>query len=1125
MVARSITRSPVALLFRLYTMYQPGGESEKAYILQYLVTPPKAQTAVQMVATLRQWERMLLRADNLSIAKPDPSLLVRGLNALVGDVWAKDRDVTFRTQLVKSRLGVDVSPTWVYDDGTRATANATNFTHDYGCLEIPYEFGFFGNFCLFGLQRQLDELKLKVQLIFYDNLVTVRRWHLRPECCEISWKKGNFKVVHPVWRELRTTIRGGCPELAQEQAARLVNEIEDKKLKELKDGVSLLKAKLEHLVHEEKLPWTTYVERYLEGGLAKDLWKALQGSFMKFLYEHMLYPLCKGTRRRMNHLKDLPFPRRLRKRMLDSTRWVVHLPVHRDEEQPKAEEYGPDAVVVNVPGDLLTKAYVPLLWGAATDNANGKGISLVCGWKISETYDKNGVTGMRESELNLGKFGEGTKDQSLLGWPTALKLKLAKAVRESSFEAAKMKYLLVAKFTIPESYVTGEFEPTGSDPLDEEVGSKDLFDEEDKVSGGDDGHTDGSGGDDRDPGEAIVEGEPVDAEEDSEEADTGAGVGPIPLDIQAPKATYLLFAEPLLNDKGPTIASAIQSIVLYLQKRRCRIGGEGAQATDEKDFVDVWIGETLLACGCQGSGVDAEGKGAETGSQDDCLVKKRRYAASGALIRLEFEERWSEGLYLGLSDEVADGHLVYVDGTFTHTRSVRDKAKLVDAKEHQPDEDQEMPVLEVIVEIGVLVWQSLSTIQIMNLTKIIHVVTRRGSPEKPMIVHMQGQGRSPPKAWASGVYRHGGVLGVRNSTKDYPLATKVVNWFIQEKLGEHACWSTFSMHRNLNVKKHRDSHNARDKASYLIPISDFKDGGLWVQLKTGEEVKEEDVVILDGDRGNEGGEVQEPQQVEVELEPREAVLHIRMTVQEWNVTSARHGPDHFIEGMVERWKQINLEVDDLNSVIPAVIMKDIERDWAQEPRLILVDDQGEELHLGRMLGMSTIRVPNFEPGGMSSDWLKVCKVHNAVMNVEEVIVLWIHRRIALHPVESDEPRADGGDPPVPEMDFRGGIPRLAMMCARDVNDLMKFVEVAEGETSEEDDVRMMKATPENIYTPNIEDIVSKVSPESPLKVTHTVDPREVLPVVDVWVPAMEAELAALDKMAAIKGARVQKHIA
>ena len=111
MVARAITRSPVALLFRLCTMYQPGGESEKAYILQYLVSPPKAQTANDLVAVLRQRERLLLRADNLNIAKPDPSLLVRGLNSLVSELWAKDKDVAFMTQLVKS-MGVDVSPTW-----------------------------------------------------------------------------------------------------------------------------------------------------------------------------------------------------------------------------------------------------------------------------------------------------------------------------------------------------------------------------------------------------------------------------------------------------------------------------------------------------------------------------------------------------------------------------------------------------------------------------------------------------------------------------------------------------------------------------------------------------------------------------------------------------------------------------------------------------------------------------------------------------------------------------------------------------------------------------------------------------------------------------------------------------
>ena len=659
------------------------------------------------------------------------------------------------------------------------------------------------------------------------------------------------------------------------------------------------------------------------------------------------------------------------------------------------------------------------------------------------------------------------------------------------------------------------------------------------------------------------------------------------------------------------------------------------------------------------------------------LVKKRRYAASGALIRLEFEERWSEGLYLGLSDQVADGHLVYVDGTFTHTRSVRDKSKLVDAGEHQQDEDQEMPVLEDGQDpparrlrihgksapriaaigsdpddVGDLSGRGHSpdlehheggpkgrghspdhgdlSSGVENSRAVCapwaavwngNLVTERYEDELPsdyeesspriavlehnpdhesdeggdqtcdpevyaqsvlkqalkidesVVEHLfellpnQRISRKiddcehaglPPKAWASGVYRHGGVLGVRNSTKDYPLATKVVNSSIQEKLGEQACWSTFSIHRNLNVKKHRDSHNARDKDSYLIPISDFKDGGLWVQLKADEEAEKEDVVILEGERGfvksfqseegnkqvipfdprrwhatrqwsgnrlvlavynvrglekfkgldreiverlgfqlcqetstveapkickllgSEGDEVQEPQQVDVELEPREAVLHIRLTIQEWNVTSARYGPDHYIQGMAERWEQINLEVEDLSSAIPAVIVKDIGRDWAQDTSLYLVDDQGEELHLGSMLGISTIRVPNFEPGEMSSDWLKVCKIHNAVRDVEEVIVLWVHRRIALRPVESDEPRTDGGNPPVPGMDFRGGIPRLAMMCVRDVNDLMKFVEVAEGETSGEEDVRMMKASPENIYTPNIENIISKVSPESPL---------------------------------------------
>ena len=89
-------------------------------------------------------------------------------------------------------------------------------------------------------------------------------------------------------------------------------------------------------------------------------------------------------------------------------------------------------------------------------------------------------------------------------------------------------------------------------------------------------------------------------------------------------------------------------------------------------------------------------------------------------------------------------------------------------------------------------------------------------------------------------------------------------------------------------------------------------------------------------------------------------------------------------------------------------------------------------------------------------------------------------------------------------------------CEKETEETLWFVEVSEEELAEEGEARMMKATQETLYTPNIEDLLATVSPENPLKVTHTVDPREVLPVVENWVPAMKAELNSLEQMPAIK---------
>ncbi|CAE7586293.1 unnamed protein product [Symbiodinium sp. CCMP2456] len=1144
MVARAITRSPVALLFRLYTMYQPGGESEKAYILQYLVTPPKAQTAAEMVSVLRQRERMLLRADNLNIAKPDPSLLVRGLNSLVAELWAKDRDVTFRTQLVKSRLGVDVSPTWEtalqlhqhlraeaenlvnglpttpktgVGDGQRdaklrpmqtgtpapsrppsttptPTGTTTQggvaaekkckwFTEPGGCrrgASCKFVHSFEGiskkNRCYtcgaeghvssacptkadngdmrpdgWSGSGEIYDCRARTSAIASDVTYTAVFDELGFNygvvdyfyaCCEISWKRGVFKVIHPVWGELRTSSRGGCPELAQEQAAKLVNDIETKKLNEFKEGVSMLKSKLEHLAHEEKLPWTGYVMRYLVSGQARDLWKALQGSFMKFLPERLLDPVCRGVRldAGWDHLKSLPFPRRMRKRMLESRKWIVHVPGHRDDVPLKPEAYGEDAVLVTISGELPLPVYEDLLCGAATGRIaavvgstpgtsmckeeqslrTAKVLGLYVVGRLARSTSRTGFLwsvpksgGEDYVSRLLKEFSEAASmDQhdvsrgSSEGQPKIAMMVVTNYHVRSTFEldiirpdeiaysallmvqqdnwrrskcswkkAAKMKYLLVAKFTLPKSYVTGEFEPTGTDPPDEELGHKDLFDEEDRG----DGHdvpTDDLVGDSRD--EAF----------EADPCDDGGGVGDIPLDvkppengvpmdIEAPEATYLLFAEPLLNDKGTSIASAIQSIVLYLQSLNIpvlRFHSDRAAQLTSRPLVQ-WLHQQAIRTSTSTPGVPQENGAAESAVKElklstrkilstsgldkgfwpvaakaaastqrarvlrqvsrmmtsfgaKVLVKKRRYAASGALITLEFDERWSEGSYLGLSDQVANGHLVYVDGIFTHTRSVRDKAKLVDAAEDYLKDDagtlefegdaepplrkrrihgkssprvavldgefglelcdDEIPsdyeedfdaaktpreqVQDVRPRVAVLsqpmnsgpydddvqsdqedlqnpedyakeIIYSEEDVTEEVIEKLFELLPNQRLPRQ---TEDHGSEGLPPKAWASGVYRHGGVLGVRNSSKEFPYATRLVNQFIRTVLGESVTWSTFSLHRNLSVKRHRDSHNARDELSYLIPISDFRQGGLWIQADIGEAVGDDEVTIVDG---------------------------------------------------------------------------------------------------------------------------------------------------------------------------------------------------------------------------------------------------------------------------------------
>ena len=112
MVQRRSTGSVSSLLFRLLTLYQPGGQQEKVTLLQSLQQPKSEQNAVDAVKSLRAWARWLRRCKELEVAAPDPSLLMRGLSLITRAVLEREPEVSFRTSLVRSHLQVDTKPSY-----------------------------------------------------------------------------------------------------------------------------------------------------------------------------------------------------------------------------------------------------------------------------------------------------------------------------------------------------------------------------------------------------------------------------------------------------------------------------------------------------------------------------------------------------------------------------------------------------------------------------------------------------------------------------------------------------------------------------------------------------------------------------------------------------------------------------------------------------------------------------------------------------------------------------------------------------------------------------------------------------------------------------------------------------
>ena len=100
-----------ALLYRLHVLYAPGSTAERAAILRYLEGTSAGTNLSETVTALRKWRRHLQRASEMSVAIPDASLLLRGIENIAGKAIDSNQEVKFRLALYRNQLQLQYRPT------------------------------------------------------------------------------------------------------------------------------------------------------------------------------------------------------------------------------------------------------------------------------------------------------------------------------------------------------------------------------------------------------------------------------------------------------------------------------------------------------------------------------------------------------------------------------------------------------------------------------------------------------------------------------------------------------------------------------------------------------------------------------------------------------------------------------------------------------------------------------------------------------------------------------------------------------------------------------------------------------------------------------------------------------
>ncbi|CAE7573274.1 TY1B-DR3, partial [Symbiodinium sp. CCMP2456] len=109
-VTHRVTSVAMAL-YRLHVLYSPGGMAERAAILKHLEGTSAGENISDVVAALRKWRRYLTRSEEMRLTAPDPSILLKGVETIIGSCVQRHSEMSFRLSLARNELQLQNRPT------------------------------------------------------------------------------------------------------------------------------------------------------------------------------------------------------------------------------------------------------------------------------------------------------------------------------------------------------------------------------------------------------------------------------------------------------------------------------------------------------------------------------------------------------------------------------------------------------------------------------------------------------------------------------------------------------------------------------------------------------------------------------------------------------------------------------------------------------------------------------------------------------------------------------------------------------------------------------------------------------------------------------------------------------